>query len=139
MCNICGSTEEKYVMTGLSGKMCENCRNAVLMARKGSVAEAKQYFDTINFSTEDALKFVRKELDVSANSTPSIKLQDDSFGAIPPSSSSALSNDHLLKKISSDICTIKNVVIIFLVLTGVGLFGTLIYIMQLVNSLKGLF
>ncbi len=156
MCNICKNTESKFSMTGLSGKMCTACHDAVLQARRGDLAFAKSYFANISAVSEEARQFVQNELSKcetisikrateatsknqelshpTASATPSI--QSDRF---TERSQPLTGEPDILRQISNDISTIKNILIFFLIVTAIGLGGTLLYIMQLVNAFKDLF
>lgn len=62
MCNICPQQSGKFIMTGLSGKMCNSCHDAILQARKGNLEAAKNYFENVSFVSNEARYFVKKEL-----------------------------------------------------------------------------
>lgn len=65
MCNICSRPEGKYYMTGISGKMCTLCHDAILQARKGNIEAAKSYFDCVAFVSTSAQQYIQNELGVN--------------------------------------------------------------------------
>ena len=150
MCNVCSKPEGKFPMTGLSGKMCTACHDAVLQARKGNLEAAENYFQNISIISEDALKYVQKEL--SDSKTISLKRdtetgQPTTNNTVSSVSANSLTKDTayqtsergMLTQIASDINTIKNILIFFLIVTIIGLGGTLLYVMQIVNTFRHLY
>lgn len=140
MCNICNKQEAKFAMTGLSGRMCTNCHNAILLARKGHAASAKEYFDNINIQSDTAKNFVENELRES-ELHPSIaeKTDHEESHFATSTDDTPLDNTQILNKIVSDIHTVKSILIFFLIMTLIGMGGTLMYVMQIVNTFKDLF
>lgn len=135
MCNICNKQEAKFAMTGLSGRMCTSCHDAILLARKGHAASAKEYFDSINIQSDTAKSFVENELRESELHPAPAKQTDTEKISVTASPD----DTQILNKIVSDIHTVKSILIFFLIMTLIGIGGTLMYVIQIANTFKDLF
>lgn len=140
MCNICSNPQSKFSMTGLSGKMCTACHDAVLLARKGNSTDARAYFESINIQSDEAQQFVDNEIRESEMHPAVVeRVERTSQSSADNQDTKCLSSDQLLNKIASDVNTVKSILIFFLIITIIGLGGTLIYVIQIVNTFKDLF
>ena len=151
MCAICGKEENKFYMSGLSEKICTDCHSAILKARSGDIVSATNYFNEITFKNEQAVSYVQNELSSQNVKKPEYKLSlpndTDSDSQCDPSTlendqkitMSDVASKNTLSKMENDIKTIKNILIFFFAMFLIGAGATLIYIIQLSNSLKSIF
>ena len=51
ICCICGNNPGKISMTGLNGKICQDCQRNIVNIRTGKVDIAKSYFNNIDFES----------------------------------------------------------------------------------------
>ncbi len=110
MCVICKNEESKFMMSGLPGKICTKCHDAILKARSGDISSAQDYFSNITaYSTEEGFNFVQKEIGLKNDS-----LDDATYRA--KINSILISTTDLISGYS--ITQYKNI------LTGVAVLGT---------------
>lgn len=142
MCVICNSAENKISITGLNGKICKSCHENILLIRQNHLKEAGEYFSGIDFASAESRKFIENEFSkkhssidlakalpsVSAEEKQILDKQTDSAGKDYPENT-----DRVLNKIASDINTIKNILLFFLIISCAGIIGMIIYISKLVS------
>lgn len=102
MCNICQNPEGKFTMTGIPGKMCTACHDAILQARKGNIETAKNYFDSIVFASEIGHRYVQNELELDTYTVMSKdelnvkqKEMQDAIHSVILSTADAISNHQI--------------------------------------------
>lgn len=57
-CCICGNNSGKISMTGLNGKICQDCQRNIVNIRTGKVDAARSYFNNIDFESSSSKQFV---------------------------------------------------------------------------------
>lgn len=141
MCVICNNSESKISITGLNGKICKSCHENILLIRQNHLRQAGEYFSGIEFASSESRKFIEKEFskkNSSINQAKELPItsedktdSDNQMNSAKPKNTEF--SDHTLNKIASDINTIKNILLFFLIVSCVGIAGMIIYISKLVS------
>lgn len=157
-CVICGKEDANTEIEEL-GHICKNCNINLKKYSTGKAYEAKKYFDLVTESMdldentamylEIEYKKHKKEIgdlhsysNEEENTEYSNQYNDsDTYFEIP--SNNETHDDSMLegsiRKLEKNVNTIKNILIFFAILVGFSMLGTLIYVIQLVDTIKSIY
>ena len=118
-CVICGNEKSIFSVIGLDGSICSRCNEHLNMYTYDNPAVAKAYFD--------------KVAEIELHNSHDCSLEYKAFHRELANIEKKLEDQY------NNVRTIKNILIFFAIITGIGLVCTFIYVAQLISAINKVF